>query len=97
MSCCALIPCHAERHLEKTPIQYIQWRFQDGHDREFGLSSPKCHSMLILVAGELLEKATRVLTDADKQLLETEFVGKNGAKRKLEVRCYSIVILAHSR
>lgn len=22
-----------ERHLEKTPIQYIQWRFQDGHDR----------------------------------------------------------------
>ena len=53
--------------------------------------------MLILVAGELLEKATRVLTDADKQLLETEFVGKNGAKRKLEVRCYSIVILAHSR
>lgn len=23
----------AERHLEKTPIQYIQWRFQDGHDR----------------------------------------------------------------
>ncbi|ETW80427.1 ABC transporter [Heterobasidion irregulare TC 32-1] len=58
---------HIERHLEKTPIQYIQWRFQDGHDRE------------------LLEKATRVLTDADKQLLETEFVGKNGAKRKLEI------------
>ncbi|KAH8107919.1 P-loop containing nucleoside triphosphate hydrolase protein [Cristinia sonorae] len=25
---------HIERHLEKTPIQYIQWRFQDGHDRE---------------------------------------------------------------
>lgn len=24
-----------ERHLEKTPIQYIQWRFQDGHDREY--------------------------------------------------------------
>jgi hypothetical protein len=24
----------AERHLEKTPIGYIQWRFQDGHDRE---------------------------------------------------------------
>jgi hypothetical protein len=24
-----------ERHLEKTPIGYIQWRFQDGHDREY--------------------------------------------------------------
>jgi elongation factor 3 len=24
-----------EHHLEKTPIAYIQWRFQDGHDRGF--------------------------------------------------------------
>lgn len=23
-----------DRHLEKTPIGYIQWRFQDGHDRK---------------------------------------------------------------
>jgi elongation factor 3 len=23
-----------EHHLEKTPIGYIQWRFQDGHDRK---------------------------------------------------------------
>ncbi|KAI0374012.1 hypothetical protein BV20DRAFT_961931 [Pilatotrama ljubarskyi] len=58
---------HIERHLEKTPIQYIQWRFQDGHDRE------------------ILEKATRVLTDEDKALLETDFVGKNGQRRKLEL------------
>ncbi|KAI0743566.1 P-loop containing nucleoside triphosphate hydrolase protein [Daedaleopsis nitida] len=58
---------HIERHLEKTPIQYIQWRFQDGHDRE------------------ILEKATRVLTDEEKALLETEFVGKNGQRRKLEL------------
>ena len=26
--------CTLEQHLEKTPIQYIQWRYQDGHDRE---------------------------------------------------------------
>ncbi|KAH9858691.1 P-loop containing nucleoside triphosphate hydrolase protein [Lenzites betulinus] len=58
---------HIERHLEKTPIQYIQWRFQDGHDRE------------------ILEKATRVLTPEEKALLETEFVGKNGQRRKLEM------------
>ncbi|KAG2015782.1 multidrug resistance protein 1 [Coprinopsis cinerea AmutBmut pab1-1] len=58
---------HIERHLEKTPIQYIQWRFQDGHDRE------------------LLEKSTRVLTDEDKKLLDQEWVGKDGSKRKLEL------------
>ena len=28
-------PVLVERHLEKTPIGYIQWRFQDGHDREY--------------------------------------------------------------
>ncbi|KAJ7647104.1 P-loop containing nucleoside triphosphate hydrolase protein [Roridomyces roridus] len=58
---------HIERHLEKTPIQYIQWRFQDGHDRE------------------LLEKATRVLTEDEKKLLDQEWVGKDGSKRKLEM------------
>lgn len=25
---------HIEQHLEKTAVQYITWRFQDGHDRE---------------------------------------------------------------
>jgi elongation factor 3 len=32
-----------------------------------------------------LEKATRVLTDEEKALLEKEWVGKNGTKRKLEM------------
>lgn len=58
---------HIERHLEKTPIGYIQWRFQDGHDRE------------------LLEKATRVLTDEEKAVLDQDWVGRNGTKRKLEL------------
>ncbi|OBZ68188.1 mRNA export factor elf1 [Grifola frondosa] len=58
---------HIERHLEKTPIQYIQWRFQDGHDRE------------------ILEKATRVLTEEEKAQLEVDFMGKNGQRRKLEL------------
>ncbi|CCM01472.1 uncharacterized protein FIBRA_03526 [Fibroporia radiculosa] len=58
---------HIEHHLEKTPVQYIQWRFQDGHDRE------------------VLEKATRALTDEEKALLDTDFVGKNGQRRKLEL------------
>ncbi|KAF7361737.1 hypothetical protein MVEN_00517600 [Mycena venus] len=58
---------HIEHHLEKTPIQYIQWRFQDGHDRE------------------LLEKATRVLTAEEKVVLDQDWVGKDGSKRKLEM------------
>jgi len=58
---------HIERHLEKTPIQYIQWRFQDGHDRE------------------ILEKITRVLTPEEQALLDKDWVGKNGTKRKMEM------------
>lgn len=58
---------HIERHLEKTPIQYIQWRFQDGNDRE------------------ILEKSTRVLTEEEKAVLNKDFVGKNGQRRKLEL------------
>ncbi|KAH8119240.1 P-loop containing nucleoside triphosphate hydrolase protein [Phellopilus nigrolimitatus] len=57
---------HIEQHLEKTPIQYIQWRYQDGHDRE------------------ILEKATRVLTEEEKAQMEVPFVGKDGSTRKLE-------------
>ncbi len=37
--------------------------------------------------GELLEKSTRTLTAEEKALLEKEWVGKNGSKRKLEVCC----------
>jgi hypothetical protein len=35
--------------------------------------------------GELLEKATRVLTAEEKVVLDQEWVGKDGSKRKLEV------------
>lgn len=35
--------------------------------------------------GELLEKATRVLTPEEKLVLDQEWVGKDGSKRKLEV------------
>lgn len=48
-----------------------------------------------LFAGEILEKATRVLTDAEKAQLEVEFVGKNGQRRKMEVR-KSLGILENS-
>ncbi|CAE6354315.1 unnamed protein product [Rhizoctonia solani] len=34
---------------------------------------------------ELLEKSTRVLTEEEKELLEKDFIGRNGEKRKLEL------------
>lgn len=58
---------HIERHLEKTPIGYIQWRFQDGHDRE------------------LVEKVTRTLTPEEQAILDTDWVGRDGSKRKIEL------------
>jgi len=36
-------------------------------------------------SGELLEKATRVLTTEEQAVLDQDWVGKDGSKRKLEV------------
>lgn len=58
---------HLDQHLEKTPVAYIQWRYQDGHDRE------------------MLERGTRKLTAEEEKLMDTDIVGKNGDKRKLEM------------
>lgn len=58
---------HIERHLEKTPIGYIQWRFQDGHDRE------------------ILEKSTRMITPEEQAILEKDWIGRDGSKRKIEL------------
>lgn len=35
--------------------------------------------------GEILEKATRALTDEEKVIFDRDWVGKDGSKRKLEV------------
>ncbi|KAJ3336473.1 hypothetical protein HDU91_001768, partial [Kappamyces sp. JEL0680] len=57
---------HLEQHLEKTPNQYIQWRYQGGQDRE------------------VLEKATRKLTDEDLAQMDT-LVEFDGKQRKIEM------------
>ncbi|WVN88120.1 uncharacterized protein L203_103321 [Cryptococcus depauperatus CBS 7841] len=57
---------HINQHLDKTAVQYIQWRYQDGHDRE------------------MMEKATRILTDEDKEMMEKPIEGRNGELRKIE-------------
>lgn len=41
--------------------------------------------------GELLEKATRVLTPAEQAILDTEWVGKDSSKRKLEVHSLFLI------
>jgi hypothetical protein len=45
----------------------------------------KMVKMTLCFIGEMLEKATRALSEEDKALLETDFIGKNGQRRKLEV------------
>jgi elongation factor 3 len=35
--------------------------------------------------GELLEKSTRVLTEEEKAVLDQDWAGRDGSKRKLEV------------
>ena len=37
-----------------------------------------------------MEKVTRVITDEEKALLDQDFVGKNGQRRKLEV-CFRMI------
>lgn len=44
--------------------------------------------MLTNPIGEILEKATRVLTEEEKKVLDQDFVGKNGERRKVEVLAY---------
>jgi hypothetical protein len=52
--------------------------------------------VLILLSGELLEKSTRVLTEQDKALLDQEWAGRDGSKRKLEVWNTNVVSAARS-
>ncbi|KAJ9111773.1 hypothetical protein QFC22_006432 [Naganishia vaughanmartiniae] len=58
---------HLDQHLEKTPVAYIQWRYQDGHDRE------------------MLERGNRKMSEEEQKIMDTDIVGKNGDKRKLEM------------
>jgi len=40
--------------------------------------------------GEILEKTTRMLTPEEAKVLDQDFVGKNGERRKIEVRSPSV-------
>lgn len=51
-------------------------------------------SQFLCFLGEILEKATRMLTEEEKAQMEVPFVGKNGTTRKVEV---VLLILLKSR
>lgn len=58
---------HVEMHTEKTPNQYLQWRYANGDDRE------------------VLMKQTRILTDEDKEQMDTPIdLGDGKGPRKIE-------------
>ena len=44
------------------------------------------------ITGEIVEKSTRVLTEEEKKVLDQDFVGKNGEKRKIEVGSASLCV-----
>jgi len=43
-----------------------------------------------MLLGELLEKSSRVLTPEEAKVLDQDFVGKNGEKRKIEASRHSV-------
>ena len=51
----------------------------------------------ILSAGEILEKVTRILTPEERALLDMDWVGRNGTKRKMEVSCLHLTALGCGR
>ncbi|KAF8722000.1 Chromo (CHRromatin Organization MOdifier) domain, partial [Rhizoctonia solani] len=80
---------HIERHLEKTAVQYM-WDtlflfllfILTSETNEIPVSGV---FRMGTTVSELLEKSTRVLTEEEKELLEKDFIGRNGEKRKLEL------------
>lgn len=57
---------------------------------------PRPLTDILPYVGEVLEKVTRVLTPEEQALLDQDWVGKNGTKRKMEVsrRCSHVVASA---
>ncbi|KAF8070661.1 P-loop containing nucleoside triphosphate hydrolase protein [Lyophyllum atratum] len=70
---------HIERHLEKTPIGYIQWRFQDGHDRELLEKATR----VLTPQEQLIFDAEWVGKDGSKRKLEM-IMGRQKLKKSFQ-------------
>ncbi|KAH0551368.1 translational elongation factor EF-1 alpha [Trichoglossum hirsutum] len=58
---------HIDHHLDKTPSEYIQWRFQTGEDRE------------------TMDRANKIITDADEKAMDKIFKIDNTQRRVLGI------------
>jgi elongation factor 3 len=75
---------HIERHMNRTPVEYILWRFETGADRE-GLEK----STMVMSAEEekkLKEKRTYEYTDADGQFSKAKQIISELTQNRKEVR-----------
>jgi len=69
---------HIEQHLDKTPNEYIRWRFQNGEDRELASKITRQ-----LTKEEEAKLQTPIVIDGEKRKIET-FMGRRTAKRSFE-------------
>jgi len=69
---------HIEKHMDKTPNEYIRWRYQNGEDREL---AAKITRQLTPEEEKRLE--TPIVIDAEKRKIET-ITGRRNGKRGFE-------------
>ncbi|KAK0540407.1 [NU+] prion formation protein 1 [Tilletia horrida] len=70
---------HIESHLEKSAVDYIRWRFQDGHDRELTeLASRK------LTDEEELKLAKPIVSSTGESRVIEMIVGRQKLKRQMQ-------------
>jgi len=69
---------HVEKHMDKTPNEYIRWRYQNGEDREL---AAKITRQLTPEEEKRLE--TPITIDGEKRKIET-IMGRRNAKRGFE-------------
>ncbi|KAK0569483.1 [NU+] prion formation protein 1 [Tilletia horrida] len=70
---------HIEAHLEKSAVDYIRWRFQDGHDRELTeLASRK------LTDAEEMKLAQPIVSSTGESRVIEMIVGRQKLKRQMQ-------------
>jgi len=69
---------HIEQHLDKTPNEYIRWRFQNGEDRELAAKITRQ-----LTPEEEKRLKVPIVIDGEKRVIET-LMGRRNAKKGFE-------------
>lgn len=69
---------HIEQHMDKTPNEYIRWRFQSGEDREDASKITRQ-----LTPEELKKFEVPIVIDGEKRKIET-IMGRRTSKRSFE-------------